>query len=216
LGAVDPLSAHRQLQAQLTVPLTASAVKSVSLTVTGTATALPNAAKASAAVAITAPTTSAPKTSAPTTSATAQPTSAGPPLGPLPPPAPPMTVTSPLPAGSLPGIPSIGPAPTQSQPGNAAGLFPTVDPSPGLGFPTVGGANRIADTSALPEGASVVNAQLAGLAALALAFVLAVTRMSLRRSANQNASQAADEPGPESSPDTGATTEPGTDDKTAT
>ena len=80
----------------------------------------------------------------------------------------------------------------------------------------MGGANRIADTSALPEGASVVNAQLAGLAALALAFVLAVTRMSLRRSANQNASQAADEPGPESSPDAGATTEPGADHKPAT
>ena len=127
-----------------------------------------------------------------------------------------MTVTSPVPVGSLPGIPSVAPVPTHSQPGTAPGLFPTVSPSAGLGFPTVGGATRIADTSALPEGASVVNAQLAGLAALALAFVLAVTRMSLRRSASQTASQADDEPGPESNPDTGATTEPGTDDKPAT
>ena len=183
LGAVDPLSAHRQLQVQLTVPVTASAVKSVSLTATGTATALAKAAKAAAAVAITAPRTSA--TTQP------QPTAPAPPPPPAPSLAlaPPMTVTSPLPAGSLPGIPSVGPAPAQSPAGNAAGLFPTVNPSPGLGFPSVGGASRVADTSALPESASVVNAQLAGLAALALAFVLAVTRLSLRHSANQAASQ---------------------------
>jgi hypothetical protein len=39
----------------------------------------------------------------------------------------------------------------------------------------------VADTSALPEGAPVIGAQLAGLAALALAFVLAVTRLTIRR-----------------------------------
>lgn len=100
-----------------------------------------------------------------------------------------MTSTSPLPLSSLPGIPSVGPAPAQGQAGSAAGLFPTVNPSPILGFPSVGGANRIADTSALPGGASVVNAQLAGLAALALAFVLAVTRLSIRHSARQSVSQ---------------------------
>jgi len=100
-----------------------------------------------------------------------------------------VTVTSPVPVGSLPGIPSTGPAPTRSQAGNAAGLFPTLNPSPALGFPGVGGARRIADTSALPEGASVLNAQLAGLAALVLAFALAVTRLSIRHSAKQAAGQ---------------------------
>jgi len=39
----------------------------------------------------------------------------------------------------------------------------------------------VADTSALPQGTTVVGAQLAGLAALALGFVLAVTRLTIRR-----------------------------------
>ena len=71
------------------------------------------------------------------------------------------------------------------------------------------GASRVADTSALPEGAPVVNAQLAGLAALALAFVLTVTRLSIRRSARQAAGQ----PGTESGPDTGESRKPGAADK---
>jgi hypothetical protein len=96
-----------------------------------------------------------------------------------------MTIASPLQVGSLPGIPSIGPAPVQSQAGSAAGLFPTVNPSPTPSSTGEAGASRVADTSALPEGASVVNAQLAGLAALAVAFVLAVTRLSIRHSAGQ-------------------------------
>jgi hypothetical protein len=75
------------------------------------------------------------------------------------------------------------------------------------------GVSRVADTSALPEGASVVNAQLAGLAALALAFVLAVTRLSIRRSAGQAAGQAADQPGTEPGPDTGESRKPGVDGK---
>jgi hypothetical protein len=201
LGAVDPQSAHRQLQAQLTVPVAASAVKSVSLTVTGTAPALPKAARASASVAITAPGTAATTQTAPATPSQA--------------PQPPMTVISPLPVGSLPGLPSVGlppaglpplaPGTTQSQAGSAAGLFPTVSPSPMPSFPSVGGARRVADTSALLEGASVVNAQLAGLAALALAFVLAVTRLSIRRPAGQAADQPgteADQPKTESGSDT--------------
>jgi hypothetical protein len=139
-----------------------------------------------------------------------------------------MTIPSPLPVGSLPGIPSTGPgapgapgspadpagpanpAGTQTKPGSAAGLFPTVNPSPS----TIGkaGASRVADTSALPEGAAIVNAQLAGLAALALAFVLAVTRVSIRRPANQ-AEQAkpAEQPNQAEQPNTesGQNTEPG-------
>jgi hypothetical protein len=43
----------------------------------------------------------------------------------------------------------------------------------------------VADTSALPEGATVVDAQLAGLSALGLAFVLAVSRLTIRRRPTQ-------------------------------
>jgi hypothetical protein len=128
-----------------------------------------------------------------------------------------VTVTSPLPVGSLPGLPTVGlpsaglpplgQGTTQSQAGSAAGLFPTVNPSPTPSFPSVGGASRVADTSALPEGASVANAQLAGLAALALAFVLAVTRLSIRRPAGPVAGQPGTEPGR----DTEESKKPGTD-----
>jgi hypothetical protein len=230
LGAVDPQSAHRQLQAQVTVPVAASAVKSVSLTVTGTAPALPTAARASASVAITAPGTAATTQTAPATPSQAPQPPSQAPQPPLPPqaPQPPMTVISPLPVGSLPGLPSVGlppaglppaglpplaPGTTQSQAGSAAGLFPTVNPSPMPSFPSVGGARRVADTSALPAGASVVNAQLAGLAALALAFVLAVTRLSIRRPAGQAADQPGTEaaqPKTESGPDTEESKKPGT------
>ena len=106
-----------------------------------------------------------------------------------------MSVSSPLPVGSLPGIPATGPpnippvnpgpVPTQTQSGNAAGLFPTLSPSPSS--TSQAGARKVADTSASPHGASVVGAQLVGLAALALAFVLAVTRLSIRRPAKQAA-----------------------------
>jgi hypothetical protein len=39
----------------------------------------------------------------------------------------------------------------------------------------------VADESALPEGTSVIGAQLVGLGALAVAFLLAVTRLSIRK-----------------------------------
>ena len=55
LGAMDAKSAPRQLQAQVTVPATATAVKSVSLTVIGSAAHLPKDPKATAAVTITEP-----------------------------------------------------------------------------------------------------------------------------------------------------------------
>jgi hypothetical protein len=173
LGAVDAKSAPRQLQAQVTVPVSASTVKSVSLTVTGSTAHLTKAAKASATVAITAP---PPATAAPPPSSGA---AAG---NPADNPPFPDTVTSPLPVGSLPGIPAV--SPTLSPDGNASDLFPTLDPTPaaGAGQPAPKARTRpVADTSALPEGAPVVGAQLAGLAALALAFVLAVTRLSIRR-----------------------------------
>jgi hypothetical protein len=82
---------------------------------------------------------------------------------------------SPLPVGTLPSIPA--PAPTLSPGGNAGNLFPTVGVSNGKKANT----SAVANVSALPGGASVVGAQLAGLVALALAFILAVTRLSVRR-----------------------------------
>ena len=206
LGAVDPQSARRQLRAELTVPATASAVSSVSLIVAGTSPDLPTAPTVSAAVTITAPPPPPSTQPAPTTqppASTTQPapsTQSAPVTAPLPS-QPPMTVTSPLPVGSLPNIPPAGqptipsagspgippvspvPIPTQTSPGNAAGLFPTVSLSP----TSVAGARRVADTSALPEGASVVGAQLVGLIALGLALFLGLTRLSVRRPAKQAA-----------------------------
>ena len=72
--------------------------------------------------------------------------------------------------------------------GNAAGLFPQINPSaapspaPGVGARAGNEtADPAASTSLLPLGMPVVTAQIIGLAALALAIMLAVTRLSLRR-----------------------------------
>jgi hypothetical protein len=215
LGTVDAKSAQRQLQARLTVPATASAVKSVRLTVIGSAAHLAKAAEASATVAITAPPRNTSAQSKANVFTAPQP------------------VTAPLPVGSLPSIPA--PNPTLSPGGNAAGLFPTLDPkpttSPARPDRPAQSARRahtlpIADTSALPVGAPVVGAQLAGLAALALAFVLAITRLSIRRrpaaarpakarsakarpaadtSASASATEGSDATSPKATPDTAAT-----------
>jgi hypothetical protein len=199
---VNASSAQRQLQAQLTVG--ASAAKSVTLTVIGSAAHLPKAPEASATVTITAP----PSTKAAAKKPTAKPSasasahnssaaahnssSAG--QAPVGSPAVPTTVTAPLSIGNLPGIPAA--APTLSPGGNAASLFPTLDPkpatSPAQSAQEAQGAQKaqeaqkartspVADTSALPQGTTVVGAQLAGLAALALGFALAVTRLTIRR-----------------------------------
>jgi len=161
LGAMDAKSAPRQLQAQVTVPATATSVTSVSLSVLGSAAHLRKDPKATAAVTITDPAA---------------------PISVTQPPAP-ITVTSPLPVGSLPGIPGVTPAPNPSLSpgGNAGGLFPTVTPSSSPGASQKARARAAANASALPESAPVVGAQLIGLAALGLAFVFAVTRLSIRR-----------------------------------
>ncbi len=204
LGPVDANSAPRQLQAQLTVPVTATTVKSLSLTVTGGAAHLTKDPQASTTMSITAPpasttappnpatqapATHAPATQAPATPAPAPPNPAAQDLAAQDPgaqslanePAP-VTVTSPLPVGSLPGIPAV--SPTVSPGGNAASLFPKLNPTPSKGLSQSSKkahTRPVADTSALPEGDAVINAQLAGLAALAVAFVLAVTRLTIRR-----------------------------------
>jgi hypothetical protein len=157
LGAMDAKSAERQLQAESMVPATGSAVKSVRLTVIGSTASLPKDPAASATVAV--------KGSVSVT----QPTPA----------------LSPLPVGALPGVSLTNPSTgaTLSPGGNASRLFPTLKPSPSSSKNAAvkAKARQVADTSALPESAPVIGAQLAGLAALLVAFVLAVTRFSIRR-----------------------------------
>jgi hypothetical protein len=179
LGAVDAKSAPRQLQARLTVPVSASSVKSVSLTVIGSTAHLAKDLKAAASVSITTP---PPATAGGNNPPEQLPPDQFPPDQFPPDQLPPVTGTSPLPVGSLPNIPAV--SPTLAPGGNASNLFPTLSPKPGASSapPAQKAHTRpVAETSALPEGAPVVGAQLAGLAALALAFVLAVTRLSIRR-----------------------------------
>lgn len=71
----------------------------------------------------------------------------------------------------------------------------------------------IANTAALPEGAPIIGAQVAGLLALALAFVLAVTRLSIRRRPAAKPDSAADpangaKPGTDADPATVARPDP--------
>jgi hypothetical protein len=145
------------------VPATATTVNSVRLTVIGSAASLPKDPKASVSLAISG-----------SVSVT-----------------PPTPSTSPLPVGTLPGVTAVNPTTgaSLSPGGNASGLFPTLTPStsPSPSSNSSSGsalntkARQAADTAALPEGAPVIGAQLAGLAALLVAFVLAVTRFSIRR-----------------------------------
>ena len=151
LGAVDATSAIRLLRAQLTVPVTATTVTSVSLTATGSAANLRTDPAASGAITILTPPT-------------------------------PIGVSPILSSGTFPGVTAPTLSPTLSPGGNASGLFPTVNPSSAAPHPSVTGhAEQVANTSALPAGSSTVGAQAVGLAALALAGVFAVTRISIRR-----------------------------------
>ena len=88
---------------------------------------------------------------------------------------------APLTAGNLPYLPSA--SPVLSPGGNAAGLFPALTPSadPPAAKQDPQNTQAVANTSALPQDAPVIGAQLAGLAVLALAFLLAVARLSFRR-----------------------------------
>jgi hypothetical protein len=154
LGAVDATSAQRELQAQVTVPLTAATVTSVSLKATGSAANLRTDPAAAAAMTILA----------------------------LPSP---VAASVTLPVGTFPGVtaaPDLNS--TLSPGGNASGLFPTVAPQSSDPRPAGTADTRaVANTSALPAGSSTLGAQVAGLVALALAAVFAVTRISIRRPA---------------------------------
>jgi hypothetical protein len=144
LGAVDASSAQRLFQAEITVPLTATTVSAVSLTVTGTATDLATDPAATASLIITAPAT---------------------------------PVAANLSSSSTPPAGIAAPTPSVSSGGSAANLFPTVAP----GSSTAEGAKTVANVSSAgtPLGSEI--AEGAGLAALAAAMVLAVTRVSFRR-----------------------------------
>ena len=161
LGTVAAAAAHLQLQAQFTLPLTAT-VSSVSLTAKGSATGLTTAPVASAPVTVTA------------TGTGAGAGAGAPPVG---------GATLPVGVGTLPaGLTT--PDPTLSPGGSVAGMLPTLSPSvpqaSGTGG-TAGGTRQVASTSTLPSGSSHVGVELIGLVALAAAFVLAVTRVSIRR-----------------------------------
>jgi hypothetical protein len=103
--------------------------------------------------------------------------------------------TSTLGDTSLPSLNSQGSS-YVSNGGTASGLFPTINPSssssPGAstsGKTTSGqplSAEPAADTTALSLGTPMIAAQGAGLAALVLACVLAVTRLQVRRRPKQD------------------------------
>ena len=157
LGALDANSAQRQLQAKIAVAASATTVTSVRLTAIASVARLAKDPQASATTSVSAAATS----------------SAGPSAG--------AANIAPLTVGNLPYLPSA--SPVLSPGGNAAGLFPALTPSanPPAVTHDPQKTRTVANTSALPLGAHVIGAQLAGLAVLALAFVLAVARLSLRR-----------------------------------
>jgi hypothetical protein len=163
LGTVDITSTPRQLQVQATVPLTAASVTSVALTVTGSAASLHTDPAATAPVSVLAP-------------------------------ASPVGASTSLSVLDEAGVDA--PAPTLSQTGSVAGLLPTLGPgstpatgssgtpSPEPSSLAAGSASRVADSAAITHSSSTADAQLAGLAALGLACLLAVTRVSIRRPAS--------------------------------
>ncbi|HEX4832059.1 MAG TPA: hypothetical protein VH478_13305 [Trebonia sp.] len=178
IGTVTSGSAPRQVEARIAVPATATSVNSIRLTASATA---PNLTKT--------PSVGAPVTVASGVSTTTPVyTSVPPSLGNIGTPAGAGgggggTTVSQLPVGSF---PSVGvPGTSVSPGGNASGLFPAISPSGvtpgGSSTPADGEAAPAANTEALPIGTPVVDAQLVGLAALGVAFLLAVTRLSVRR-----------------------------------
>lgn len=194
LGTLDAQSTPRQLRAQLTVPATAATVTSVRLIASGDATDLVKAPTASATVAITTPARTAKAANSPTPQHSR--TQAAPTVQPVVPGTlPPVTVISPLPVGSLPGIPTLSPSKDPAV--NAASLFPTLAPKPTASSDRRANTRSVGNTSALRGDVPIAGAQAAGLAALALAFVLAVTHLSIRRRhpAKPSSPESADQPG---------------------
>jgi hypothetical protein len=175
LGSVYSGSTARQVIARVTVPANAKTITSVRLTVTETATDLSTDPSATVAVPVESGTASSPSSSASSPSSSPSVPGSSTDTGGS------SSTVSPDPIGSLPTIGGNGATSSLSPGGNAAGLFPTINPSqvpsPGQGET----ARPVADNEALPIGTPVIDAQLLGLGALAVAFLLAVTRMSVRR-----------------------------------
>ncbi len=184
------------LQAQVPVAASATSVSQVTLT----ATALPATAKLTGPLSVseTAQVTAAPTTKHSSSAAASTP------------PARHVHSTAPLgPVGS--GSFGLAQAPDLNVPdlsgvgssvlgvGNAANLFPRIGPSASPSPPAgANGANGRKQPNAdpptkvslLPLGMPVMTAQVIGLLALGLAFLLALTRLSLRRSVKKPRSQA--------------------------
>ena len=167
LGSVYSGSSPRQVIASVAVPA-GTTVTSVRLTATETATDL----STDPSVAVSVPVNGSASTST-NSSGTGSGTGTG---------ADGSTVSQ-LPVGSLPAIGGNGSTSSISPGGNAAGLFPTINSSqdPSSGQEPGESARQAADSEALPIGTPVIDAQLLGLGALAVAFLLAVTRLSVRR-----------------------------------
>jgi len=192
LGALDANSPRRQLQAKVAVAASATTVTSVQLTAKLTAATLPKDPQVSVATTVTAAAARTATAGGATPGNTPAPgnTSAPPAAGNSAGVGAPVTGTSPLPIGALPGLTGGSPmlsggGATLSPGGNAAGLFPSVNPSTapksGKQATQKGSAQEVANNSALPLSSPVVGAQLAGLIVLAMAFVLVVARLSFRR-----------------------------------
>jgi hypothetical protein len=149
LGAISPAAAHRQLEAQVTVPVTAQAVTSVTLTATVSAAGVHAQPAASGVVTVLSPSAPAGVAATP----------------------------------ALPGVTAPALAPSLVPGGNAGTLFPALTPATGSapGTPGPGGTQPVADTATLSGGVSPTAAELLGAGALALALILAVTRLSVRR-----------------------------------
>ena len=176
LGAVSSGSTARQFIARIAVPATATSVTSVRLTLTGNAANIVKKPSVGVSVPVTKSATTTPSC---TSSAGSTPTTGSTGTG--------GTSVSQIPVGTLPTVGGSGGSTSSVSPGgNAAGLFPTVSPSaepapgPGGQGGQGGSVRAVANTEALPIGTPVVDAQLVG-CALGVAFLLAVTRLSIRR-----------------------------------
>jgi hypothetical protein len=164
IGTVSYTSSNaRQLQAQISVPASDTSATSATLTATAAAKSVKTSPAASVSVAVTAAssTTSTPNVAA--------------------------ARNANLPLGDFPSALNGTGGSYLSNGGNASGLFPTINPS-SVPSPSSGNqpkrdpqAETAADASTLPLGMPVVDAQIAGLVALAIALGLAVTRLSVRR-----------------------------------
>lgn len=178
-----PVKQAVALQVQVPVASSATSVSKVTLT----ATALPATAKLASSLSAseTAQVTAAPSTKHSSASATSTPPTrhdhSTAPLGPV--------GSGPFDLAQVPELNGVGSSVLGV--GDASNLFPRISPSTspspaaGANGPKTANAEPPAKLSLLPLGMPVMTAQVIGLLALGLAFLLALTRLSLRRSAKK-------------------------------